>query len=1197
MKKVLSIILTVVMLLGTLSTLSAMPAFAETADSGNAAWDGAGTAEDPYLITNRADLDALSDAVADGERFEGKYFKQTADITLGDTPFLSIGGYVYDALLSDSVGEADATLGTAVIAFSGTYDGQGYSIKDGTVQSRYADKASAYFASGFFGAIYDATIMNMVFDNVTFKHSDIINGNVVGIAATALHNASTAEAIADKNVVALVFVNSNCTATVTVPNTGSKLDYSSSQTRGITYGGIVGRAYSTTIRACKNGANATLPAGTISAGGIVGNVFLGASIDRCANTGNMTLSGVEADVVATWSDWMDRFFGGIVGAMASNVGIDADLLSGKGNFYVWECVNDGTLKIKSGSNLKPKADKSGSIIYGGIVGNTYSVKAGSRQYLIRDCYNLKSAAQASVIESGVTFHQYRAAGILGYAHTSGNLKGSMTVTVRDCYSVAGYSIVYTGTNEVHYHNTSLLDNNSDGTGETACATLSGANAVIKTDENTGSKYAHNSGKGTTSISITTLALDECIYSYKWNNDTSVYDLTRTETTLAQAAKAVVDTIDVEKYVEATKAAAKVCDHTDAQHTTEGGKPAGSGTKEDPYRITSVADLNWIAAGIKGGDLNDLYGREAIFGVSASYEGVYFEQVNDIVIGNTPISNIGYYYKNTHIEGDDSKNDATMYMAAFGGNYNGNGYSIKGGQIKSTNPGNGTNQAWVSGLFGVIYGATVKNIVIDNVDYNITKGFISGGIAGVSAAPLHGEGAGSMDFNVVENCAIFNSNIDPDINYNGSNSATTWIDGGVLGGIVGRSFGTTISGCYIDSTTDITAEFGCVSVGGIAGQVGSTKIVNCYNKGDIIITASNKALTRKGAELGFGGIVGHLLGYSNGTNHTALRNSMSGLLIKDCYFAGTIDDTNKIVSNTGTNHFGGILGGLNTPVYVAPTSDNLYPYLIENSHNLSVFTDKIYGGATRGGNRCAGIIGSAWCTGGADYSTIYVNNCYSVDVLQYHYRGTNEIRLQNNTSSSGTGAMRNVTVLGANGTGLVNESDASITYANFGATITAAENTKIKSDATKTADAIKVETAKIDAAIAQAHADGLTLRFVGKQDGNADETAGSYRFIFGVDSITQYNLVGVELYAFNANGDRSKAKVSTTTTLYSSILADSAVVTAEDLGCTYLSTLVIKNLADGTYSVKPFTAENEEGERSYGSEIKFTVTNGVIAAAN
>ena len=55
--------------------------------------------------------------------------------------------------------------------------------------------------------------------------------------------------------------------------------------------------------------------------------------------------------------------------------------------------------------------------------------------------------------------------------------------------------------------------------------------------------------------------------------------------------------------------------------------------------------------------------------------------------------------------------------------------------------------------------------------------------------------------------------------------------------------------------------------------------------------------------------------------------------------------------------------------------------------------------------------------------------------------------------------------------------------------------------------------------------------------------------------------------------------------------------AEDLGCTYLSTLVIKNLADGTYSVKPFTAENEEGERSYGSEIKFTVTNGVIAAAN
>ena len=428
MKKVLSIILSVVMLLGTLSTLSAMPVFAETAGNGNAAWSGTGTENDPYLITNRADLDALSNAVANGERFEGKYFKQTADITLGEPPFLSIGGYVYDALLSDTVGEADATLGTSVIAFSGTYDGQGHSIKDGTVQSRYADKSSAYFASGFFGAIYEATIMNLVFDNVTFKHSNIINGNVVGIAATALHNESTAEAIADKNVVALVFVNSNCTATVTVPNTGSKLNYANTnaQVVGITYGGIVGRAYSTTIRACKNGANAAIPAGTVSAGGIVGNIYLGASIDRCVNTGNMTLSGIEADVVDVWPGHMDRFFGGIVGAMASNVGIDADLLSGRSNFFVWECVNDGTFKIKTGSNLKPVTN-SGSVIYGGIVGNTYNVKAPSRSYIVRDCYNLKSASQSEVVESGATINQLRSAGILGFAYAANNTHSSAAV--------------------------------------------------------------------------------------------------------------------------------------------------------------------------------------------------------------------------------------------------------------------------------------------------------------------------------------------------------------------------------------------------------------------------------------------------------------------------------------------------------------------------------------------------------------------------------------------------------------------------------------------------------------------------------------------------------------------------------------------------------------------------------------------------
>ena len=113
-------------------------------------WSGSGTSGSPYVITTTAQLDALAAAVKSGETYSGTYFVLGNDIAystegLGDTDenFTTIGGYF----------NGDKN-------FSGTFDGQGYTIsgirlyKNGT--------AAPSMNQGLFGRIDGATIENVV---------------------------------------------------------------------------------------------------------------------------------------------------------------------------------------------------------------------------------------------------------------------------------------------------------------------------------------------------------------------------------------------------------------------------------------------------------------------------------------------------------------------------------------------------------------------------------------------------------------------------------------------------------------------------------------------------------------------------------------------------------------------------------------------------------------------------------------------------------------------------------------------------------------------------------------------------------------------------------------------------------------------------------------------------------------------------
>jgi hypothetical protein len=92
---------------------------------------GSGTSGDPYLISNASDLGTL--ASTSGDWVSGKYFKQTANITL-------TGSW--------------SPIGNSSTNFQGNYDGQGYKVSGLSIENSGTNQ-------GFFGYTNGATIQNL----------------------------------------------------------------------------------------------------------------------------------------------------------------------------------------------------------------------------------------------------------------------------------------------------------------------------------------------------------------------------------------------------------------------------------------------------------------------------------------------------------------------------------------------------------------------------------------------------------------------------------------------------------------------------------------------------------------------------------------------------------------------------------------------------------------------------------------------------------------------------------------------------------------------------------------------------------------------------------------------------------------------------------------------------------------------------
>lgn len=213
---------------------------------------------------------------------------------------------------------------------------------------------------------------------------------------------------------------------------------------------------------------------------------------------------------------------------------------------------------------------------------------------------------------------------------------------------------------------------------------------------------------------------------------------------------------------------------------------GSGTKDDPYQISSSKDLQ---------TLSNLVNSDA---TCNPYNSAYYIQTANIDLENELFTPIGTYTETNTGNG-------------FKGYYNGNQMYIRGLNVNRSVKG-------YDGLFGWLENGYIENLVVyGNVSNSGVRA--TGGIVGEI-----------NDNSTIKNCAFI-----------GSVKCDQW-----AGGIVGSQWqGSKIESCYFNGDV-ISNEFG----GGIAGRMNVAnnsdrvnQIINCYAVGQI------SAASKQGGILG------------------------------------------------------------------------------------------------------------------------------------------------------------------------------------------------------------------------------------------------------------------------------------------------------------------------------------------------------------
>lgn len=219
MKRILTLCLTVVILVGVCAV-------------------SASAAEDVVEISTPEELAAIADDLS------GNYVL-TADIDLAGMEWVPIGAFV-----PSGEGEEEMEVPDPAYAFTGTFDGNGYTISNLSINQPKG------YALGLFGCIAETEIGNFTLENATVTGTTMV-GDVVGY--------SYCSTVSD---VYLWY--------------GKVAAYATELSEEGMYGGIVGAGMGSLIRDCSADAVITIPDGTANAGIVGGGLEATSVVDSVA---------------------------------------------------------------------------------------------------------------------------------------------------------------------------------------------------------------------------------------------------------------------------------------------------------------------------------------------------------------------------------------------------------------------------------------------------------------------------------------------------------------------------------------------------------------------------------------------------------------------------------------------------------------------------------------------------------------------------------------------------------------------------------------------------------------------------------------------------------------------------------------------------------------------------------------------------
>ena len=327
MKKIIATFLVLTMMLSMLVISTSADAWDGT--SASASLKGEGTADNPYLVESAEDLKYIQVQVNEGNKFEGKYFKQTADIDLGNKEWTPIG-------------ERTAK------PFIGLYDGNGYKIVN--FYQSFSYRFGGLFAYMTTSADFTPGLINITLEGKMdggTRVGDIYSGALLGWCQQSgshtnkivlanckvdvdINFDSTGKGNTGSVIIAGVLARTgyvnifNCVnyGDISVTGDGSQLQV----------GGAVAYAVDTDIINCYNEGNVTvksLTATDIYCGGTLGTTAtskIPLLIDNCINYGTVISEGGKSN-----------YTGGVVGCSA---GVNTTIIN---------CVNTADVTSKSSS--------------------------------------------------------------------------------------------------------------------------------------------------------------------------------------------------------------------------------------------------------------------------------------------------------------------------------------------------------------------------------------------------------------------------------------------------------------------------------------------------------------------------------------------------------------------------------------------------------------------------------------------------------------------------------------------------------------------------------------------------------------------------------------------------------------------------------------------------------------------------------